>query len=46
MKERNCLIDVMRGIGIILVLLGHRSLPNIMVKMIYALIFLYIGISI
>ncbi len=36
MKERNCLIDVMRGIGIILVLLGHRSLPNIMVKMIYA----------
>lgn len=36
MKERNCLIDVMRGMGIIFVLLGHRALPNIIVKMIYA----------
>ncbi|MCR3757913.1 acyltransferase family protein [Clostridium felsineum] len=34
--ERNRSIDIAKGIGILLVLLGHRSIPDIMVKFIYS----------
>ncbi|KHD35761.1 acetyltransferase [Clostridium acetobutylicum] len=34
--QRTKSIDIAKGIGILLVLLGHRSIPNIMVKFIYS----------
>jgi acyltransferase len=36
MKNRNKIIDIAKGIGIILVLLGHTALPTVLLNIIYA----------